>query len=262
MEKVCRHCGTTLLVGLQYCPGCLRHIEPKRDAEAKSATLDPGIALRGAPTAPISKPGPYEPPGFWRDIKDNWLIFSYNTKAGRCALFRKPEPPIPPAVQRAFVRRETIQPAYEEPRAPANMALTLNYTRVVCPKCQHVQRGDPELSPHDVVTCRACRHQFPGSFAAEFRKGADLECYQCGVTTFCISGVTQIVCPNCRARADRGDGQSKVKPQAYLTLAFLAFAGMTLYAVANHTAPQFFVGVCVVCLSSAFGFVTMVALGY
>ena len=85
MEKVCRHCGATLLVGLQYCPGCLRHIEPKRDAEAKSATLDPGIALRGAPTAPISKPGPYEPPGFWRDIKDNWLIFNYNTKESQKA---------------------------------------------------------------------------------------------------------------------------------------------------------------------------------
>ena len=262
MEKVCRHCGATVLVGLEYCPGCLRAIEPKKGSASAASTPDSELALRGAPAISIRSAPPDLPPGFRRDIKDNWLIFSYNWKATRCAWFKKPEPPIPPLVQRAFVRRETPVQDYREPKAPANMALTLSYTRVVCPNCQRVQRGDVNLSPHDLVTCHACQHQFPGSFAAEFRKGADLQCYQCGVTTFCVSGLQHIVCPNCKSRAARADRESVPKPQAYVTLAALAFIGFLLHAIATHTAPQFFVGVCVVCIGSMVGFVTMVALGY
>ena len=245
-DKICSHCGATVLMGLQYCPTCLRAVENEVADSASIATLSSQESVNPEPQM--------------SDLQTSWANLVYPLKSTGYQILGRPEPPAPPAVQTQY---SADDPRFaRKPNGAATMALSISYTRVVCPRCQNVQRASIELSPSEVVSCRACGHRFPGSFAAEFRKGADLECFQCGVTTFCVSGLTDPKCPNCRFQAQHGSGNTKVKPGVYVTLVALLFIAFLAHAVATNTTPQFFIVLCVGCVGSFVGFVTLAALGY
>lgn len=243
MEKLCSHCGTTLLVGLQYCPGCLRVIDSRRSSDL--APLQPQ-RIDPAAEARIS------------DFDIAWDHFFFPVKVAYHWIFRLPPPYEPPPIRTGF---SGIGPK-KKSSDPNSMRLSLSYTRVVCPKCLRAYRGRADLSPADLITCEGCAHCFPGSFAAEFRKGADLECFRCGVTTFCVTGLQVTHCPNCRYDANATQVVPSMKLKVLATVASLLFIAFFFNALATRTTSQFFLGVCIACVSSVVGFVTMVALGF
>ena len=234
--------------GLQYCPGCLRAIEGRRDKEIQASTPEP------APTKKIGVDS------LFVDLEASWDNMIYSMKSNICFLLGRPEPPRPPTVPATY-GRDSARFAFGNSNLPATMALSEAYTRVVCPKCQNVQRTSPELSPFDVVTCRSCRHQFPGAFAAEFRKGADMECFHCGVTTFCVSGLKDPTCPNCKFKAQKVRAKTRLKPGVLLGFAVSILLFFFVHSIVTRTTTQFVVGFCVACIGSLIGFVTLVALG-
>lgn len=152
--------------------------------------------------------------------------------------------------------------AYKMPGTFAPMSISEGYTRVVCPNCLRPQRASLDQSPSAMVMCDVCLHQFPGSFAAEFRKGADLECFQCGVTTFCVNGSNITHCPNCKTHAKKARDPEKARAILFLSVvAFLLLVGFS-HAVVTHTTSQFLFWLCIASAFTFFGFITLVALGF
>lgn len=254
IEKICSHCGTTLLVGLQYCPGCLRAI----DGRVGKEFADPASELVSEPT----DDGAVGADSFFLDLETIWANLVFPLKSCYCRLLGLPEPYSPPAIPVVYRGGDKARFAFKEPSANATLSLSAGYTRVVCPKCLCAQQAPLDLSPSDVITCRACMHPFPGSFAAEFRKGADLECFRCGVTTFCVSGLRVTTCPNCRFSTQRVTAKTRIKPRVLATVAALVFLAFFANSIINKTTTHFLVGLCVAIVSSAVGFVTLVALGF
>lgn len=231
VEKICSHCGTPVLVELQYCPGCLRAVSQQNQDE-------PVAVMTVAPDAQGTRIERIQ--AKWDDFA-TWLTPGANP---------------PPS------EKDDPQFAYKMPSAFATMSMTAAYTRVVCPNCLRVQRAAADLPPSAMLTCDVCLHQFPGSFAAEFRKGADLECFQCGVTTFCVNGSNITHCPNCKVTVKKARDPEKAK--IFAVLAFVGFAiflGFS-HAVATHTVPQFLLWFTVASVFTFVGFLTMVALGF
>jgi hypothetical protein len=233
------------LVGLQYCPGCLRAIDGGRgkdhDAFTPEIGQEDGVGLDS----------------FYLDIEAKWANIVYPLKSAFCWLFRLPEPKSPPPVPVVY-RAQPSGPFRPMP----SLALTAGYTRVVCPKCLGSQQAPLEIPPSEMIKCHACSHQFPGSCAAEFRKGADLQCVRCGVITFCISGLKITTCPNCRYSTERVTAKTRLKPKILATVAASIFVGFLANAVMTQTTTQFIVGTCLAIVGTLVGFVTMVALGF
>jgi hypothetical protein len=97
--------------------------------------------------------------------------------------------------------------------------------------------------------------------AAEFRKGADLNCLNCGVTTFCVNGLKVNHCPNCNIQVERPRDPEKAKLIGLAgVIGFLIVTGF-VHAAATQTMPQFLVWLCVGSVFTFFGFIAMVALG-
>ncbi len=248
LDRICSHCGSTVLVGLQYCPGCLRAIEKTHFLGKPATPADNADSGVGADTV-------------GSDLSLSLAHTFYPLKSNLAILLRRPVPPEPPPIpvgykedESRFGKRRQVE--------PSRMALSLGYTRVVCPKCQSVQRCAMDVSPSDIIKCRACHHRFPGSFASEFRKGADLECYRCGVTTFCVTGLHEPSCPNCRNREQRVRAKTRVKPGIVVAVvAAILFVVLSLTTV-THTTPQFLVWLSLTCIGSIIGFVTLAALGF
>ncbi len=232
VEKICSHCGTTVLVGLQYCPGCLRALSNQDDR------TEPPAALTIAPDAKGTRLERLQ--SKWEDVA-TWISTS--------------SAPAPS-------EKDDPRFAYKMANGSMTMAISESYTRIVCPKCLRPQRASIDLPPSAMVMCDVCLHQFPASFAAEFRKGADLECYQCGITTFCVNGLKITHCPNCKTSAKKVRDPEKAKVIAFAAaVAFLLIAGFT-HAVATQTTSQYLLWVCVASVFTFFGFLTLVALGF
>jgi len=194
-DKLCSNCGTTLLVGLQYCPGCLCAI----DGAAASRYEEISEESVGADS-------------FYVDLETVCANLLYPVKAGFCRLFRLREPKSPPVIpsntrgyRARFGKRE------REPEPASTLSFAFGYTRVVCPKCMTAHKAPMELEPSQVVMCNSCTHTFPAAFAAEYRKGLDLHCSRCGVTTFCVSGHRVKSCPNCKLISINGVRKAKIK---------------------------------------------------
>ncbi len=207
-EKVCSHCGSTLLTGLQYCPWCLQVIEAKAQ--------DPVDRIPA-----------------WDKLQtsiDRLIGVPEGTDA--------------------------------TPIANPTLALSPPYTRIVCPKCQRPQQAPITLSPSELIICHSCNHPFPGSFAAEFRKGADLECFRCGITTFCVSGLKVTACPNCKSHPTETTEYTGVKLGVLGGLVGSLFFISLVHAVLTKTTPQFLIVSCLAALCSVVGFATLATLGY
>ena len=135
------------------------------------------------------------------------------------------------------------------------------YTRVVCPKCLVAQQAPFDQPSGTINTCSSCRHEFPGAFAAEFRKGADLACFECNTTTFCITGLKVKRCPNCKSDFKKRDPEL-----AKITMVGIAIAVILLIAFGNAVATgntsQFLMYLGMGSVFTFFGFITMVALGF
>ncbi|MDR3688827.1 MAG: hypothetical protein P4L46_05560 [Fimbriimonas sp.] len=244
-ERICSHCGTALLVGLRYCPGCLKEIEDRRPAGpvSSSQTTD----------------APHTTLDIWvHDLHAAWAGMLYPLKSALCQVLQRPIPEEPPAVQSRSYRA-----AEREQRPPAHLYLTPGYTRVVCPQCLAAQRATLDLLPSAIIVCEYCKHPFPGSFAAEFRKGADLMCGRCGVTSFCVSGLRVTTCPNCKLDSRRSRSIGLLKPKVlaiFAAPAVLVAIGFGI-SYATHSTSHFLLGLCVFGVESVVGFVTLAALG-
>ena len=255
IEKICSHCGATLLLGLRYCPGCLREIETRRVENLVISPADLDAETDAAPARRIGSDS------MLPDLEVSLARAFYPLRSTLCLWFGRPLPEAPPAIAASAPQDSAVFSA-PEPHKLATMALSGSYTRVVCPKCLNAQRASIEVSPADVLTCRVCNHEFPGSFAAEFRKGADLECARCGVATFCVSGLAVTTCPNCKFSTQRVTARTRIKPKVLASIVALGLLGAFGHAIATQTTTQFIVAVCVICVGSAIGFVTMCALGF
>ena len=254
IEKICSHCGTTLLMGLQYCPGCLRVIQTRRSADmAKPAAKSQEIN-------DLTPDGKLSMDSMITDFRVTWGNLVYPIKGQLSVVFKKPYPAEPPPMPSAR-RADEQHFGYREKNATAKMRFSEAYTRVVCPKCHRTQKRPLDQTPSDLITCINCSHPFPGSFAAEFRKGADLECFQCGVTTFCVSGLQLTVCPNCQSHSHGMVPRTRLKPKVliavFVGLFLLFFSG----SVVTNTTPQFLTWAVLTFVGSAVGFVTLAALG-
>ncbi|MGV3618008.1 MAG: hypothetical protein ACO1SV_22000 [Fimbriimonas sp.] len=217
VERICRHCGATVLVGLQYCPGCLRPLRTGGEGR------DSAVAME-ARESRLDR------------ISTKWNEFVVWFTSG--------------AATNPGVKEEVVTTTMSE-----------GYTRVVCPKCQRPHRAPLNQSPSARFVCAGCFHQFPASMAAEFRKGADLNCFQCGVVTFCVNGLRANHCPNCKARVTR----TRDPETAKLILLAAFFAVLILvgfgHSVATGTTPQFLLWLGIGTVFTFFGFIVMVALG-
>ena len=245
-EKICNHCGTILLVGLQYCPGCMRAI----DGDAVPVVHKTEAAPEESSAADT----------FFVDLETMYERTVYPAKSLYAYVFKLPEPASPPpvpAVSRGFAARSN----HGQNTRPT-VSLGSAYTRVACPKCQRPQRGAFDLLPADMLTCQFCQHRFPGSFAAEFRKGADLECMACGVTTFCVTGSRVTVCPNCRFKSNRIAPKARLRFKIAAAIVYCAFLGFFVQAINNHTTAHFLFRTCLALVAAFFGFIIMIALGF
>jgi len=252
-EKICSNCGTTLLVGLQYCPGCLRAID--RGYEGTVESFESNTPTDAADDGSVGSDS------FFLDMERIWDNLIFPLKCFYCRLVHQREPLNPAPVPSAY-RPKNTRYGPRDAKAHPTLVLTPGYTRVVCPKCLSAQRASLDLSPSEVVTCRSCMHPFPGSFAAEFRKGADLECFRCGVTTFCVSGLKVTTCPNCRFGSQNVVAKTKIKAKFLAAVAVSVFLGFFAHAIITQTTTHFIVGTCVAIVGSFLGFVTLVALGF
>lgn len=225
-EKICSHCGATILVGLQYCPSCLRSVRTQGKGGQRAAAISTDETRLERFQAK------------WEN-----LVSWFSPSATQIPL-GKDDP--------AF--------AYRKPSGTASMSDA--YTRIVCPKCQRPHRAPLNQAPTGRVMCHACFHQFPASMATEFRRGADLNCLHCGVTTFCVNGLKVNQCPNCKVDVTRPFDPERTKLIALAgTIGFLIFAGFC-HSVATQTTPQFLGWLCVGTVFTFFGFIALVALGY
>lgn len=227
-EKICRHCGASLLVGLDYCPACLH---PARDLPP---TVDSVPKATVAPGADGTR---------WERFQDRWheVIGWFDPRTANAT-----DPDAGPSDQTS-TGTATISEAY---------------TRIVCPKCQRANRAPADQAPSDRVLCRHCLHQFPAASASEFRRGADLNCYRCGVTIFCISGIKISQCPNCKNKVVRHRDPEKHRLFVMVTVVASAVTAGLLHAIATQTTSQFFLWLCIATVFTFFGFITMVALGF
>lgn len=254
VEKICGHCRATLLVGLHYCPGCLRPID--------SRSLQSNI--ESSPSQNEADPyedGPIDVDSMGSDLRLMWANAIYPLKAairhwrGQPQLM--PPKPVPRQHGRDLSRFKNM-----EQMAKRSMVLSASYTRVVCPHCQFVQRRPHDLLPSDMITCERCQEEFPGSFAAEFRKGADLECMRCRTIIFSVGGLVNVDCPTCASEWILIRSRNRVKKRAILgTVGVTLLAGLVM-ALATNTTPQFVTGFVVIVIGSSLVFVTLVALGF
>jgi len=228
VEKICSHCGATVLVGLEYCPSCLRSVQSQ----------DKGVGKKPATDAQETR---------LERLQSKWQAVA--------ALFNPNATPQP-------VEKDDPRFAYNKSGGAATTSMSEGYTRVVCPKCLRAHKTPFNQSPSARVMCSACLHQFPASLAAEFRRGADLNCFHCGVTTFCVNGLKVNQCPNCHIPVKRPFDPEKSKLVAIAAVvASLLLIGFG-HAVATQTTSQFLLWLCVGSVFTFFGFIAMVALGF
>lgn len=252
-EKICSHCGTTLLVGLHYCPGCLRAIDRHESDSVELAVL--GIEPEAADDATFGADS------FFLDLDRTWANLIFPIKAAYHRLRGWPEPSAPADVPKSYRVNDTRSP-FGKPDSRPTLTLSAGYIRVICPKCLSALHAPLGFSPMEEVTCGVCSHEFPASFAAEFRTGADLECHRCGVTTFCVTGDQVTTCPNCRFSTEKVTAKTKIKLSVLASVAATVFLGLFTRAVMTQTTTHFIVGTCVAVIGSIIGFVTLVALGF
>lgn len=230
-EKICRHCGATVLVGLQYCPSCLRSIRGKANRGGKGAAVATASDVNATRIE-------------W--LQARWEDFVSFFTPGAAAAVEKDDPRF----------------AYNKPGTVATMAMSEGYTRVVCPSCLRPHRAPLDQSPSARVMCNVCMHQFPASLAAEFRRGADLNCFHCGVTTFCVDGSKVHECPNCKMHVNRTIDPERTKLMTFAGVVGLLILAGFGHAVATQTTPQFLLWLCVGSVFTFFGFIALVALGF
>lgn len=135
------------------------------------------------------------------------------------------------------------------------------YTRVVCPKCLNAQRAPLNQPATARLICTSCFHQFPASMAAEYRKGADLNCFHCGVTTFCVNGLKVNQCPNCKIEVTRPRDPEMAKLFALAAVVISLVLIGFIHALATQTTSQFLIWLCIGSIFVFFGFVVLAALG-
>jgi len=230
VEKICSHCGSTILVGLQYCPSCLRVVRHSDQGAAQAVAVAP------------------EAEGTWFErLQARWQDLTHGINS-----YLTPMP----------VEKDDPAFAYNRSKGIVTTTMSEGYTRVVCPKCLRPTRAPLNQSPSARFTCTACFHQFPANMAAEFRRGADLNCLNCGTITFCINGLKVNHCPNCRSQVDRPRDPEKAKLVLLVSVtSSLLMAGM-LHAAVTQTMPQFLVWLAIGSVVAFFGFIAMVALGF
>src|SRR5476649_409416 len=252
LEKICSYCGTTLLVGLHYCPGCLRAIDRGRGNEgaegANLAQLADGDASPG-------------PDSFFYDLNTIWSNLIYPIKALYHRLLGWPEPSLPSIVPTTY-RTEGPRSTLHHPNERPALSLSPGFIRVICPNCQSALRAPLGFSPSEAVVCGVCSHEFPGCFAAEFRTGADLACARCGVTTFCVTGDKVTTCPNCRYSTEKVTARTRIKLKVIVAVIGTVFLGFLTHAFLTQTTTHFIVGTCLVLVGTVIGFIVMVALGF
>ena len=107
IEKICSHCGATLLVGLRYCPGCLRAIESRQ--------------LEAAPTA---TEGPEVHDSFGRDLKTLWENFIFKIQSTWSYLLGRAQPKEPPKID-LYSRGNEDRFAFRPPKVPASMSVVV-----------------------------------------------------------------------------------------------------------------------------------------
>ena len=253
IEKICGHCGTTLLMGLEYCPGCLRLIQNRTNSASNKAS-------RSQEINDLTPDGKLSMDSMITDFHVTWANLVYPIKAQLSVLLKRPYPAEPPPMPSAR-RADDQHFGHREKNAAAKMRFSEAYTRVVCPMCHRTQRRPLDQAPSDLITCINCSHPFPGSFAAEFRKGADLECFQCGVTTFCVSGLQLTTCPNCQSHSHGVVPRTRLKPKVLIAVFTLCFLLMFSGSIVTNTTPQFLIWAVLTFVGSAVGFVTLAALG-
>lgn len=219
VDKICSHCGATILVGLKYCPGCLKGVSHRGNGANSAVAVAPDAR------------------GTWLErVGTKWhaIVDWFSPSANLYDLTYKPE---------------------------ALTSMSEAYTRVVCPKCLRPHRAPLNQSPSARVICHGCFLQFPASMAAEFRKGADLNCLHCGTSTFCTNGLRVNQCPNCQTRVERARDPEKVKLLALASFVLASILIGFIHAAATQTMGQFLVWLCIATVFTAVGFVVMVALG-
>jgi len=230
VEKICSHCGATILVGLQYCPSCLHSVGSQRK------NPDQAVAVAIAPDAQGTRLERLQ--SKWDDFV-SWLSFSST--------------PMP-------VGKDDPSFAYKTGDAGAT-SMSEAYTRVVCPSCHRPNRAPLNQSQSGRVMCTSCFHQFPASLADEFRKGADLNCFHCGVITFCVNGLKVNQCPNCKTQVVRPRDPEKAKLIALAgVVASLLLIGFG-HAVATQTTSQFLLWLVIGSIFTFLGFIVLIALG-